>query len=67
VPPGPSGPCCHAEYGPAQRLYGERGYVPDGRGVTIDAREPSEGETVVLDDSLVLTLMKSPRTWGGLT
>jgi GNAT superfamily N-acetyltransferase len=48
----------HQGYGAAQRLYVQRGYVPDGRGASIRGRPVAEGATVVLDDGLVLTLQK---------
>ena len=48
----------HQGYGAAQRLYVQRGYMPDGRGVSVGGRPVAEGETVVLDDALVLTLQK---------
>jgi GNAT superfamily N-acetyltransferase len=51
----------HPGYNAAQRLYGMRGYVPDGRGVTYRDRFVSEGEQVVLDDGLVLHLTKHLR------
>jgi GNAT superfamily N-acetyltransferase len=51
----------HPGYNAAQRLYGMRGYVPDGRGVTYRDRFVSEGEQVVLDDDLVLHLTKQLR------
>jgi len=46
-------------YGPAQKLYINRGYIPDGRGVTYDYKTVTPGDTVPLDDDLVLWLMKS--------
>jgi GNAT superfamily N-acetyltransferase len=48
----------HPGYRAAQRLYGLRGYVPDGHGVFQAGRFPGEGEQVVLDDELVLHLIK---------
>lgn len=48
----------HPGYRVAQRLYGVRGYVPDGQGVFWRDRFPAEGETVVLDDALLLHLIK---------
>ncbi|HEX8245180.1 MAG TPA: GNAT family N-acetyltransferase [Longimicrobium sp.] len=42
------------DYGPAQRLYVRRGYVPDGRGASHRGRVVSGGETVVMDDDLAL-------------
>jgi GNAT superfamily N-acetyltransferase len=48
----------HPGYRAAQRLYVLRGYVPDGNGVFWNGRFPSEGEPVLLDDALVLYLLK---------
>ena len=48
----------HAGYNAAQRLYGLRGYVPDGRGVTWRGRPVGEYQPVTLDDDLVLHLLK---------
>ncbi|HZO89089.1 MAG TPA: GNAT family N-acetyltransferase [Chthonomonadaceae bacterium] len=45
-------------YGPAQRLYIKRGFVPDGRGVCQGHRPLHEGETVVVDHDLLLWLVK---------
>ena len=42
------------EYGPAQRLYVRRGYVPDGRGIAWRGRTVGYGEQVSVDDDLVL-------------
>ena len=51
----------HPGYNDAQRLYGKRGYIPDGRGVTYRDRCLREGEQVVLDDDLLLHLVKRIR------
>lgn len=48
----------HPGYNAAQRLYVKRGYIPDGRGVTYRNRFVEEGETVVLNDDLVLHFTK---------
>jgi len=48
----------YADYGPAQRLYVLRGYVPDGRGMSHQGRFIPGGEDVVADDDLVLHLRK---------
>ncbi len=48
----------YPDYGPAQRLYTKLGYRPDGRGITCNERTVSPGETVRLDDDLVLWLTK---------
>jgi len=46
------------EYGPAQRLYGGRGYIPDGRGACRGHRPLSKGTQVVMDDDLIIWLTK---------
>ena len=48
----------YADYGPAQRLYARRGYVPDGRGVMYRGRPVAPGAPVPVDDDLVLYLTK---------
>jgi GNAT superfamily N-acetyltransferase len=48
----------HPGYNAAQRLYVLRGYVPDGNGVTVGNHFAREGQTVVLDDEVVLHLIK---------
>jgi GNAT superfamily N-acetyltransferase len=48
----------HPGYRVAQRLYAVRGYIPDGQGVFWRDRFPEEGETVVLDDHLLIHLIK---------
>ena len=45
-------------YGPAQRLYARRGYVPDGRGVCQAQRPIQKGEVVTMDHDLILWLTK---------
>lgn len=45
-------------YGPAQRLYARRGYIPDGRGICQGQRPLSQGETVTLDHDLILWMTK---------
>ena len=42
------------DYGAAQRLYVQRGYVPDGRGVTYGYRTLCPGEETRIDDDLAL-------------
>ena len=51
----------HPGYNVAQRLYGARGFVPDGRGVTYRNRYVEEGASVSLDDYLVLHFTKQLR------
>ncbi len=46
------------DYGPAQRLYVRRGYVPDGRGIAYRGHTVKYGEQVVVDDDLVLCLTR---------
>jgi GNAT superfamily N-acetyltransferase len=46
------------EYGPAQRLYGRRGYVPDGRGACQGQRPLRKGMQVSIDDDLIIWLTK---------
>jgi GNAT superfamily N-acetyltransferase len=45
-------------YGPAQRLYARRGYIPDGRGACQGQRALKQGETVIIDHDLMLWLTK---------
>ena len=40
----------------AQRLYGQRGYIPDGRGACQGQRPLSEGMPVAMDDDLIMWL-----------
>jgi GNAT superfamily N-acetyltransferase len=48
-----------ADYGAAQRLYVKRGYVPDGRGLVASGHHVRWGETVLVDDDLVLYFTKT--------
>lgn len=48
-----------ADYGAAQRLYVKRGYIPDGRGIVAHERRVSWGDSVIVDDDLVLYLTKT--------
>ncbi len=48
----------YPDYGPAQRLYTRLGYRPDGRGITYNERTVAAGESVRLDDDLVLWMTK---------
>ncbi|KJV55109.1 acetyltransferase family protein [Orientia chuto str. Dubai] len=45
-------------YGPAQRLYIKRGYIPDGKGVTYNYQPIIPGNSYPLDDDLVLWFTK---------
>jgi GNAT superfamily N-acetyltransferase len=42
------------DYGPAQRMYVRRGYVPDGRGISWRNRTVAYRDQVLVDDDLVL-------------
>jgi GNAT superfamily N-acetyltransferase len=46
------------EYGPAQRMYGQRGYIPDGRGACQGPRPLSEGTQVTMGHDLIIWLTK---------
>ena len=50
--------CLNAEYGPAQRFYALRGYVPDGAGVYYEDRVLPKDEACKNDDELTLCLVK---------
>ena len=45
-------------YGPAQRLYARRGYVPDGRGACHRFTPLRRGQPITLDDDHLLWLVK---------
>ncbi len=47
-----------ADYGPAQRMYVLRGYVPDGRGLTYRSRHLKYGDRVTVDEALALFFTK---------
>ncbi len=48
----------HPGYGPAQRMYALRGYVPDGNALTYRNEFVVERQQVILDDDLVMHLTK---------
>ena len=48
----------YADYGPAQRMYIQRGYVPDGKGMTYKDAYVTPGASVPVDDDLVLFFVK---------
>ncbi len=48
-------------YGPAQRLYVKRGYIPDGKGVTHNYEPTIPGNSYPLDDDLVMWFTKKLR------
>ena len=48
----------HSGYGPAQRLYIKRGYIPDGTGVWYRNKPLEMNDTIQNNDDLVLYLSK---------
>jgi GNAT superfamily N-acetyltransferase len=46
------------KYGPAQRMYGRRGYIPDGRGACQAQRPLSQDMQVSLDHDVIIWLTK---------
>lgn len=48
----------YKDYGAAQILYINRGYKPDGNGITKDSIPLEYGETVTIDHSIVFCLLK---------
>lgn len=50
------------DYGPAQRLYATRGYIPDGRGVCHRFTPLRRGDVITLDDDHLLWLVKDLRS-----
>jgi GNAT superfamily N-acetyltransferase len=48
----------YRDYGPAQKLYFQLGYVPDGNGVTYKSQSTIPGQPYPLDDDLILWLIK---------
>jgi len=51
----------YADYGIAQQMYARRGYLPDGRGVSIDGEPVPPGTMIALDDEPVLALTRALR------
>lgn len=47
-----------SDYGDAQKLYIKRGYIPDGLGITYNYHPVKFGDSVPLDDDLVLWFRK---------
>ncbi len=48
----------YRDYGPAQQLYFQLGYTPDGNGTTYKGQPTVPGQTYPLDDDFILWLMK---------
>lgn len=51
----------YADYGPAQRMYVQRGYLPDGRGVVYDWSPVTPGASIPIDDDAVLMMTRRLR------
>lgn len=51
----------YEDYGQAWRLYVQRGYVPDGRGIVYDGQQVEPGATIAIDDSAVVMLTRTLR------
>ena len=49
----------HSGYGPAQRIYVKRGYIPDGSGVWYKGKVLDQYAPCVNDDDLLLFMSKS--------
>lgn len=49
------------DYGQAQKMYVQSGYIPDGRGITYNYNHSTYGEAVKVDDDLVLWFTKTLR------
>ncbi len=49
----------YQDYGPAQQLYFQLGYIPDGNGITCNGQPTIPGQSYLLDDNLILWLVKS--------
>lgn len=50
--------CLSSEYGPAQRLYVKRGYIPDGKGVYYESSVCETDAICKNNDELTLCLIK---------
>jgi GNAT superfamily N-acetyltransferase len=51
----------YPDYGPAQRLYVLRGYLPDGRGIAAEQVQVKPGQVVRVDDDLALYFTRDLR------
>ena len=51
----------HSGYGPAQRIYVKRGYIPDGSGVWYQGKQLDQYAPCCNDDDLLLFLSKELR------
>ncbi len=50
--------CLNSDYGPAQRFYIKRGYIPDGKGVYYEEKVCETNAVCKNDDELSLCLIK---------
>jgi GNAT superfamily N-acetyltransferase len=50
--------CLNSDYGPAQRFYIKRGYIPDGKGVYYEEKICETDAVCKNDDELTLCLVK---------
>lgn len=48
----------YKDYGPAQQLYFQLGFIPDGNGASYKGQPITPGQSYPLDDDLILWLMK---------
>lgn len=48
----------YKDYGPAQKLYYNLGYMPDGNGITYKCSSVVPGETYPVDDDLIIWFTK---------
>ncbi|MFK4169673.1 hypothetical protein ACI2LM_25815 [Paenibacillus lautus] len=48
----------YKDYGNAQRMYGKRGYIMDGNGMTYNNVQVQPGKSVKVDDELLIYLVK---------
>lgn len=57
----------YKDYGPAQQLYFQLGYIPEGNGITYKGQPTVPGQSYPLDDDLILWLMKRTGPALGIT
>lgn len=50
--------CLNSDYGPAQKLYAKRGYIPDGKGVYYENKICETNAVCKNNDDLTLCLIK---------
>lgn len=50
-----------SDYGPAQRMYVKRGYIPDMLGVAYKGKHVERGQILPIDDDLILYFTKERR------